>query len=114
MRREDQLERQNQLNQAPKAARTCENAVQLETIEAKSRPIRCPVTRQLDLKLSRLDTYCVLNLGPILGNLQCWQRWRVINDMRKGMPSGSVEHWTWQPGGSRTGIAAHVIWKVTT
>ncbi len=105
------MERQNQLKQAPRAARSYENVVQLETIEAKSRPIRCPVTSHLDSRLSKLDNmyYIILNLGPTLGNLQCWQRWRVICDMRKGMPSGSVEHWTWQPGGSRIGIVAHVI-----
>ena len=94
------------------AARTAETAVELELIQAKLRPIHCHIVRAIDMKLSMLPDYQKLDLGPFLANQQSWQRWKVLRDMKKGMPSGTIEHWSWMPGGSRAGVAAHVIWKV--
>ena len=33
-------------------------------------------------------------------------------ELKRGLPSGTIEHWSWMPGGGRAGIASHVIWKV--
>lgn len=96
------------------ATRTCVTAVDLQIIEGKSRTLGKTVLRQIDLTLSRLPFYRKLELTPYLKNLQCWERRRVLVDMARGMPSGTIMKWSWMPGGSRAGIAAHVIWRVIT
>lgn len=112
MRRENQVERQKEMNATPGAARTVDTAVKIETIDAKLRSITCPVVRKIDLKLSCMPDYCKLELLPYFCGLQNWQRHKALCDVRKGMPSGTIEHWSWMPGGGRAGLAAHVIWKV--
>ena len=98
----------------PGAARTTTNAVTVEVIICKLRPIRNDTVRKIDRRLCELGVYEKLNLNSLFIGLLCWQRHKVIKDMQKGLPSASIEHWSWMPGGGRAGIAAHVIWKVPT
>lgn len=100
------------MNSVARVARTIETAVKLELIERSLRPIRCPIVQVVDMKLSPLPDYCMLDLGPFLSNLQSWQMWKVVANIKKGILAGTIEHRSWLPGGSRAGIAAHAIWKV--
>lgn len=106
------MERQTKHNAELGAARTPGTAVGLECIAGKIRPIRNEHVAKIDLRLSRLDYYSMLNLQPFLNGLECWARRRVIVELHKGLPSGTIELWSWMPGGGRAGIASHVIWKV--
>jgi len=108
------LQRQVALNAVPGAARTTENAVLLDVIQGKLRAIRNETVRMIDCRLSRLGMYEELNLNYLFKDLVCWQRNKAIKDLRLGLPSGTIEHWSWMPGGGRAGIAAHVVWKVPT
>lgn len=102
------------LNATAGAARTHSNAVDLEVIRGKIRPIRNDTLLRIDRRLCSLGMYEKVDLHPFLETLRCWDRTRVVNDLRQGLPSGDVMLWTWMPGGSRAGIAAHVVWKVFT
>ncbi len=113
-RRDDQLERQLDHNAQPKAARTFATAVFVSVIPGKIRSVRNAAVRMIDLTLGRTSTYTKINLHDYLKDLGCWDRCKAIRDMHKGLPSGTVEHWSWMPGGSRAGVATHVIWKVKT
>jgi len=111
-RREDSLQRQNALNTLPGATRTIANAVQWDTIEGRLRHIRNVTVRKIDHRLCQMGMYEKLNLNYYFVGLLCWQRYKAIQDMRLGLPSGCIQHWSWMPGGGRAGLAAHVIWKV--
>lgn len=81
-------------------------------INMRLRPMRNETTRCIDMALNRMGMYEMLNLQPYLETLNCRKRWAALKDMELGMPSGTIEHWSWMPGGGRAGIAAHVVWKV--
>ena len=98
----------------PGVARTTTNAVKVELIQFKLRPIRNDTARKIDRNLCGLGMYDTLNLNTFFIGLICWQRHKAIKDMRLGIPCGSIENWTCTPSGGRAGLVAHVIWKVPT
>jgi hypothetical protein len=112
-RREDQANRQAAHNYVARVVRTNETASGLETIIGKVRPIRNTTVKQIDMRMSREEMYKVVDLHHYLKDLQCWERRRAIVEMQGGLPSGTIEHWSWMPGGGRAGIATHVIWKAS-
>jgi hypothetical protein len=108
------VERQNALNATLGAARTTTNAVQVELIEFKFRPIRNDTVRKVDRRLSGLEIYDKHNLNTFFIGL-LWGQWhKAIKHMQLGLLDGSIDHWSWTPSGSRAGLVAHVIWKVPT
>jgi len=112
-RREDSLQRQNELNAFPRAARTIfANAVHLGVIEGNFRHIRNDAVGKIDCRLCMLGMYEKLNLNHYFIGLLCWQRYKAIKNMHLGLPSACIEHWSWRFGGGRASLAAHVIWKV--
>ena len=98
----------------PRAARTALNAVQVDVIEGKLRAVRNETVRRIDSRLCRLGMYEKVNLNYFFSGLVCWQRHKVIKDLQLGLPSGTIEHWSWMPGGGRAGLAAHIVWKAPT
>ena len=112
-RREDQAERQAAHNSVARVVRSNETASGLETITGKVRPIRNTTVKHIDMRMSREEMYKLVDLHHYLKDLQCWERRRAIIEMQGGLPSGTIEHWSWMPGGGRAGIATHVIWKVS-
>ena len=94
------------------AARNANTAVGLECIVGRVRQVKNAVVAKIDLKIARGGYYDMLNLQPYMKDLQCWERRKVVSDLRRGLPSGTVELWSWMPGGGRAGIASYVIWKV--
>ena len=98
----------------PRAARTAQNAVHVEVIEVKLRAMRNEIVRKIDCRLSRLGMYEKVSLNYFFTDLVCWQRHKEIKDLQLGLTCGTIEHWSWMPGGGRAGVAAHVVWKVHT
>ena len=113
-RREGQVERQHASNGTLGAARNTTNAMQVELIELKFRPIRNDTNMKIDRMLSDLEMYDKLNLNTFFIGLLCWQRYKSIKDMRLCLLFGSIDHWSWTPSGRRARLVAHVIWKVPT
>ena len=86
-----------ELNARPSAARTVGSVVHVEVVEGRLRPIRNITVKAIDLKLSQMGHYEKLDLLPFMRDLQSWERWRAMQDLKKGMPSGCIEHWSWMP-----------------
>ena len=86
--------------------------MQVTVIPALMRTISNPVVKEIDRRVSIKGNYDKIDLQPFVDGLLCWQRYRALREMQKGLTSGTIEYWSWMPGGGRAGIAAHVIWKV--
>ena len=100
------------MNKEAQAIRNATSAVKVKVVSGKTRSLSTRIAKSIDLRLSRIQFYKKLDLNPFLGSLQCWERYKVLKDIEKGLPSGTIEMWSWMPGGGRAGIAAHVVWKV--
>jgi len=98
----------------PRASRTAQNAVHVEVIEGKLRAMRNEIVRKIDRRLSRLGMYEEVSLNYFFTDLVCWQRHKAIKDLQPGLTCGTIEHWSWMPGGGRAGVVVHVVWKVPT
>jgi len=110
------LHRQVVLNSAPRAARTTLNAVQADVVEEKLRDVRNETVRKIDSRLCGLGMYekvCLLNYFFFQVSF-VGKGTKVIKDLQLGLPSGTIEHWSWMPDGGRAGLSAHVVWKVPT
>ena len=79
----------------PRAARTAQNAVRVEVIEGKLRAMRNETLRKIDCQLSLLGMYEKVCLSYFFTDLVCWERHKAIRGFHLGLPSGTIEHWSW-------------------
>ena len=112
VRKDDQCLMQVALNAQPTAVRIPETAVGISVIEGRIRLVRNVALRNIDIRLNMMGISENLDLLPYMKDLDCRERWRIVTELHKGLPSGTIEHWSWMPGGGRAGVAAHCVWKV--